>query len=434
MQVVFLCGGVGSRMAPLSGDKSGLKFLGKTLLDHQVETALAAGLSEFVVVANRQNADSIGDILQRYTEARVGLAVQTGPSGMAGALRAARHLMEGQAIVVSVGDVVDGSAYQSVLSARGQVSATSYLLGTKVERYFPGGYLVVDSDGEIRRIVEKPGAEAGPSDVVTIVVHLHSDVEALFHHLTDESCPEPDSYERALQAMVDDGRSLRYVEYGGSWVPMKYPWHVLAAMKHFLDRARGHIAASAVISERATIEGEVIADEGARVLEGAVVRGPCYIGRDSVIGNHVLVRDYAHIGADCVVGAGTEMKNSYVGDGCWFHRNYIGDSVVGNHCSLGAGTVTANLRFDGGEVSVYDDGDGQDTGMGKLGAMIGSGSKTGVNVSIMPGVKIGPGSVVGPHVLVRRNVAPNSTLSLSADGAVVEMAAGAEEGETEQVL
>ncbi|MDY6916387.1 MAG: glucose-1-phosphate thymidylyltransferase, partial [Chloroflexota bacterium] len=244
----------------------------------------------------------------------------------------------------------------------------------------------------------------------------------------------PDSYERALQGMIDDGRSLRCVEYAGSWAPMKYPWHVLAATNHFLDRHRGHIAASAVISERATIEGEVIVDEGARVLEGAVVRGPCYIGRDSVIGNHVLVRDYAHIGADCVVGAGTEIKHSYVGDGCWFHRNYVGDSVVGNHCSLGAGTVTANLRFDGGEVSVYDDRGGQGTGMDKLGAMIGPGSKTGVNVSIMPGVKIGPGSVVGPHVPVRRNVAPNSTLFLDADGAVVERRARPEEGEKGQVV
>ena len=83
-----------------------------------------------------------------------------------------------------------------------------------------------------------------------------------------------------------------------------------------------------------------------------MIKGPCYIGRGSIIGNGALIRDFAHLGKRCVVGFGTEIKHSYIGNDCWFHMNYIGDSVVGSRCSFGAGTVTANLRFDEGEVMV----------------------------------------------------------------------------------
>jgi len=119
-----------------------------------------------------------------------------------------------------------------------------------------------------------------------------------------------------------------------------------------------------------------------------------------------LVRDYSHIGTDCVVGYSTEVKGSYIGDGCWFHMSYIGDSVIGEGCSFGAGTILSNFRLDEGSISVKIEGESVDSGLDKLGAIIGNNSKTGVNVSVMPGIKIGPDSIVGPHVCLTSDLEP----------------------------
>jgi len=78
--------------------------------------------------------------------------------------------------------------------------------------------------------------------------------------------------------------------------------------------------------------------------------------------------------------------------------NYIGDCIIGEGCTFGANTMFANWRFDEKNISVRIEGKSIDSGLDKFGAVVGNNCKTGINVSIMPGVKIGPNSVVGSHV------------------------------------
>jgi len=86
------------------------------------------------------------------------------------------------------------------------------------------------------------------------------------------------------------------------------------------------------------------------------------------------------------------------------HLSYVGDSIVGAGCSLGAGTITANLRFDDQPIISMVKGRRVDTGRRKLGAIIGDNVRTGINVSLLPGVKIGSGAWIGPGVTVSRDV------------------------------
>jgi bifunctional UDP-N-acetylglucosamine pyrophosphorylase/glucosamine-1-phosphate N-acetyltransferase len=117
----------------------------------------------------------------------------------------------------------------------------------------------------------------------------------------------------------------------------------------------------------------------------------------------VLIRD-SSIGSDCVVGYGTEIKHSYIGDGCWFHSNYIGDSVIEDDCSFGAGAITANFRLDETIISSRIGNDKINTGHDKLGAIIGRGCRIGINSSIMPGITIGANSFVGAHINLTHNL------------------------------
>jgi UDP-N-acetylglucosamine diphosphorylase / glucose-1-phosphate thymidylyltransferase / UDP-N-acetylgalactosamine diphosphorylase / glucosamine-1-phosphate N-acetyltransferase / galactosamine-1-phosphate N-acetyltransferase len=108
-----------------------------------------------------------------------------------------------------------------------------------------------------------------------------------------------------------------------------------------------------------------------------------------------------------VVGFSTEIKGSYIGDGCWFHSSYIGDSIIGNNCSFGAGSVTANFRFDEQDICVKYGGQNVLTERNHFGAIIGNNCKTGINSGILPGRRMGPNSIVGSHVCLANDLEPN---------------------------
>jgi UDP-N-acetylglucosamine diphosphorylase / glucose-1-phosphate thymidylyltransferase / UDP-N-acetylgalactosamine diphosphorylase / glucosamine-1-phosphate N-acetyltransferase / galactosamine-1-phosphate N-acetyltransferase len=286
-----------------------------------------------------------------------------------------------------------------------QATASSYILGYRVKEYFPGGYLQVNSQSELLHIVEKPGPGEEPGDLVNILIHCHAHPEELLRYIEGVQTTRDDVYECALDNMVKAGHKVRVVPYHGFWAPIKYPWHIFRVMEHFLEEMQPRVAPSARISDKATIEGKVIIGDNVRVLENAVIRGPAYIGPNSIIGNSVLVRGHSHIGAGSVIGYCTEVKHSYIGDNCWFHSNYVGDSVIDDDCSLGAGTVLANFRLDEGNIQIKVGSSPVDTGYDKLGAFLGRGCRIGVNASLMPGIRVGPGSFVGPHVCLRQDLA-----------------------------
>jgi NDP-sugar pyrophosphorylase family protein len=412
VKAVFLCGGRGKRMFPVTEDKFLLDFLGKPLLEHQIEIARAAGLSHFVIIGNPDNTAKIEQITKKIPGIRVDFAVQKKSSGIADALKSAQPFLRGQILVINPNDVFSGSAYTKIIAAAKKTSASSYILGHKVQKYFPGGYLQVNSRNELLHIVEKPTPGEEPSNLVNILIHCHNNSEELLRYIETVQTTRDDVYECALDNMVKAGHKIKVVPCNDFWAPIKYPWHIFKVMEYFLDNAQPYIAPSARISEKANVEGKVILSDNVKVLENAVIRGPAYIGADSIIGNNALVRDYSHIGANSVVGYSTEVKHSYIGDNCWFHSNYIGDSIVDNHCSLGAGTVLANFRLDEGNIQIEVGDSLVDTGYDKLGAIVGRGCRIGVNASLMPGVRVGPDSFVGPQVCLRQDMGANKIVLL----------------------
>ncbi len=407
MKVVFLCGGIGKRMFPIAEDKFLLNFVGKTLLQHQMDIAQKAGFNQLIIIGNPANMEQLEQISKLTSGVKIELALQKRALGIADALKSAEPFLDKDIIVVNPNDVFTASTYTRLLQESNKKSAASYLLGYEVTDYFPGGYLAVNSANELKHIVEKPKPGKEPSNLVNILVHLHTEPKKLLKYIKNVKTTRDDVYECALDNLVKDGYKIKVVPYTDFWAPIKYPWHVFDVVKYFLDITQPQISASASISAKATIEGKVIIGDNVRVLENAAVRGPAYIGPNSIIGTNALVRDYSHIGADCVVGYSTEVKGSYIGDGCWFHSSYVGDSIIGKNCSFGAGTVLANFRFDEQNISATVANQAIDTGRDKFGAIIGDNCKTGVNVSIMPGIKIGPNSIVSAHVCLVKDLGPD---------------------------
>lgn len=413
MKVVFLCGGIGKRMFPVTKDKFLIKFLGKTLLEHHITQAFNAGFKDFIIVGNPANVDAIKNVCKN-AGFNVKVFVQEHPKGMADALLTAKEeILDDEILVVNPNDIFDQNLYEKILRESSDGVYSSFITGYRVHDYFPGGYLVVNDKLELLSIHEKPGEGREPSNLVNIVVHLHKDVETLIYYMERTDSPQDDVYECALTNMIGDGYKVKVVEYDGEWVAIKYPWHILDALKYFLKSIKNPIIKeSASISAKACIEGNVILEDNVKVLEGAVIKGPCYIGKNTVVGNNVLIRDYSHIGENCSIGYSTEITRSYVGDNCFFHSNFIGDSIICDNCLFGYGTITANYRLDQSMVKVKVNNNIIDTKRTKLGAIVGEGTRIGVGCMIMPGVRLGPNSLVGPGVIVYKDVEPNKKILL----------------------
>jgi len=434
MKAVFLCGGRGKRMFPITEDKFLLDFLEKSLLEHQIKIACEAGLSNFVIIGNPENIARIEQITKKIPGIKVDLAIQKKSVGIADALKSAEPFLHEQLLVINPNDVFSSSAYTKIITEAEKASASSYILGYQVQKYFPGGYLQVNSQNELIQIVEKPNPGEEPSNLVNILIHCHNNPEELLHYIETAQTTRDDVYECALDNMVKQGRKIKVVLYNDFWAPIKYPWHIFKIMEYFLDNAHPYIASSARISEKANIEGKVILSDNVKVLENAVIRGPVYIGANSIIGNSALVRDYSHIGSNSVIGYSTEVKHSYIGDNCWFHSNYVGDSIVDDNCSLGAGTVLANFRLDEGYIQIKVGDSLVDTGYDKLGAIIGRGCRIGVNASLMPGVRVGPDSFVGPQVCLRDDLRANKMILLESQYQVEDNKTTLDEGKRQELL
>ena len=167
------------------------------------------------------------------------------------------------------------------------------------------------------------------------------------------------------------------------------------------------------IAATAAVGKNVYLDEGVRVLDNAVIQGPAYIGKNTIIATGALVRG-SHIGSNCVIGFGSEVARSYVGEGVWTHTNYVGDSIIGNNVSFGSGAVTGNLRLDEKPIGVViqnaksPQGEKINSHRTKLGLITGNNIRAGINTSFMPGVKIGSNSCVGAGITVAQDIPENS--------------------------
>lgn len=406
--LIILAGGASSRMWPLR-EKSLLKFGEQPLLLSQLSRYQALGLEEVIIVANPENRSDIEVLARQAAGMRVQIAVQPQPKGMGDALLKTEPLLAANpdtAIYINqVHDVVDDRLHLDMLSAHRNYPPATYMAGYQMEQYFPGGYLIVDNDGRISGMVEKPGADKRPSNLVTFVAHIHSSAATLFAAIRAEyanDTPGDDHYERAMDALMKH-QVYQVVRYSGHWSALKYPWHVLDIMNYFLNQLKGkgqQVASSAYVAPTASLVGDVYIGDGAKIFPGAAVVGPAYIGAGTIVGNNALVRNSMVLNR-CEVGFTTEIARSYVAEHCSMHACRVLDSVFAPNVNFSAGCTTANLRIDRGEVSSAVKGVKLGSGRDKLGAIIGQNAFIAVDAMTMPGVKIGEDAQVGPgtHVL-----------------------------------
>jgi len=424
--LIILAGGASSRMWPIR-EKSLMRFGTEPLLISQLQSYRKLGFKRAVIVANPANKAEISAFTASVAQQmQLDIVVQQEPIGMGDALLqvedAIKDAPDSPIYVNQVHDVVDLKLHQDMLKAHAQDPQATYLAGVEMADYFPGGYLVIGDDRKIVGIVEKPGAENRPSNLVNIVAHIHSNAAALFEAIHAEYASEDESddhYERAMDKLMAQ-QTYRVVPYKGFWGALKYPWHVLDIMDYYLNQIDGQVVSDdAYIAPNATLVGNVYIGAGARIFPGAAVVGPAYIGAGTIVGNNALVRNSMVLN-NCEVGFTTEIARSYVADNCSMHACRVLDSIFAERVNFSAGCTTANLRIDRGEVPSMIKGNKMSSGRDKFGAVIGRDSFLAVDVMTMPGVKVGEKAQIGPGTHVHKDVKDRQRIYVEQQIQVIE--------------
>lgn len=407
MKAWILSAGEGTRMRPLTANlpKPLLPVAGKPFLAHTIEALRDAGVTEMSVLIGWQGR-RVKEYFGRGDAFGVRLAYeeQNERLGTAHAVGLARAHVDGDFLSVNGDVVVSANAVHGLLEfhkkVRGPVMAVA-------EAENPGAFGVVELDGErVVGLEEKP--RAPKSNLINAGVYVFP--EDVFAAIDRTPKSPRGEYEitDTIRILMADGGVYAY-RLPDPWIDVGRPWDLLAANEILMRGLKGRVEGE--VDGNATLSGEVVVEAGARVLNGAHVKGPTIIGQGSEVGPNCYVRPSTTIGRGCKVGNGCEVKNSILMDGTHVpHQNYVGDSILGERCNLGAGTKVANLRLDEETVKIPWRGQLLDTGLRKLGVIMGDDVKTGINASIDVGTIIGEETFIGPGAVARGTIAPRSRI------------------------
>jgi len=185
----------------------------------------------------------------------------------------------------------------------------------------------------------------------------------------------------------------------------KYPFEVLGEIGDFILSLGKQLDKDVYeqVSENIWIAKD------ATVAASASITGPCIIDQGAEIRHCAFIRGKAIIGKKCVVGNSTELKNVILFDRVQVpHYNYVGDSILGFCSHMGAGAITSNVKSDKSLVKIKGNGFVLETGLKKVGAMLGDNVEIGCGSVLNPGTVIGKNSNVYPLSMVRGVISSDS--------------------------
>ena len=185
----------------------------------------------------------------------------------------------------------------------------------------------------------------------------------------------------------------------------EYPWEALPKIKEFIVETGEKLPKDEFdeVSEHVWIAKDAV------IYPNNYIGATCIIGHRTEVRPGAFIRGSALVGDNCVVGNSTELKNVILFDNVQVpHYNYVGDSILGYKSHMGAGSITSNVKSDKLPVVVKCGEEKIETGMKKIGAMLGDRVEVGCNSVLNPGTVIGRDSNVYPTSCVRGTIPEKS--------------------------
>lgn len=402
MKAVILAAGRGTRLQPLTYTKPKvlLPLANKPIIQHIVEDLLAlqaegTTIDEIFIVTNYLEGH-VKSFFEYWAPVgvKINFVRQDRIGGTGDALKTVAGKVDENFIMVNGDEVFGANPFTAVLKAFIDKTALAVIGAAETQHPEKYGVLVTNPDSALESIAEK--SPDPPSNLVNTGVYVFS--PKIFKYLEKIEKTERGEYELtdAIKAMAAE-TSRVFVAKIDKWRGVSMLWDMFEANEMKVDQ----------LLEKERSENNVMLGEAVEIKPGVHIEGKVIIGDGSVIGPNCYIRDTTSIGRNCRIGNGVEIKNCIIMDNSKVpHLSYIGDSIIGEHCNIGAGTISGNLRHDRKNVKVLVKGKVVESDRHKIGFFAADFTKTGVGTMIYPGMKLGPFSWTTPNAIVDTNVEP----------------------------
>ena len=439
-RAIILAAGKGSKMFPFSEvrSKTALKIAGKSLIRYNIESIVAMGVEETIVVVNEEHRRELENLLFDIENIKF-MTDQSNLGSAESLVIGAELLSDTKEFIVLYGDtIIEQIDLEKLLKAK----KPTVLLGKLKEssRNWIGASI---ENGFIKSI----GAHYRGDSI------SHQFAGFLFDELLLEEVKKTPDYfpnvkvgvgapkERFIEAALLkslEKRSLHAIECNGYFFDIDKPWHMLEAnefmVNHFCNTLQeNQLAEGATISKDATIHGHVKLGKNSRIGDRVVIHGNLIVGDNTiidngaifngnaVIGDHTAIRNYCiiydgvSIGSHCIFDHCAEFLGGMVMDKVYLYHYGEFYGAIGSHTDIGAATVCGTLRFDDGETEHVVNGRKEVPLYFSNAAYLGDYCRTGVNTIIMPGCKIGAYSVLGAGSIIDKDIEKNSLVFVKQD-------------------
>lgn len=415
MKAVILAAGEGVRLLPLTATrpKHLIRLGGKSILENCLDALKICRITEVIIITHYMSQaikDNLGD--GSKFGFKITYVEQEALLGTGNAASMVEQYIDDDFLLIYGDLLFSAEAIKKVFDSN-EIEKNSAVIGV-VAVDNPEGYGIIelDSKDKFKRIVEKPKPEDAPSNLANAGLYLFSkEVFDALRHVKRSVRGEWELTD-AVTLLSQEGKKVAVTEISKSdWFDIGRPWDLLEANAWVLKRMQHKVLGN--VENGAHLIGPVTVAETARIRSGAYVEGPCFIDEGADVGPNCYIRASTSIGKKARVGNACEVKNTIIMEGTHVgHLSYVGDSILCNNCNLGAGTITANLRFDDGTVKMLIKDKVVDTKRRKLGVVMGDNVKTGVNSVFMPGVKVGNDCWIGANCMIEHDLPPKTVIEL----------------------
>ena len=396
MQAVLMVAGKSTRTYPLTltRPKPLLPIMNRPLIEHSLDQL--AGLFDEVILITGYRKEMIEEALgDEYKGMHIIYQEQKEQLGTGHAVLQAKPHIKGKFVAMNGDDLFARVDLEKL------VKMEYGALVKRAENPEIYGVYQVDENNKVLNLVEKPQEYIG--DLVNIGCYV------LQPEFMDELEVTPLSSRGEIEITstiltIAQRQDFHVLPIEGFWLPTGYAWDLLRHQEFFMPGIKDSLVLGK-IEDGAVIKGHVHIGKHTIVRSGAYIEGPVIIGKNCDIGPNCYIRPFTSIGDNCRIGNAVEIKNSVVMPNSFIcHLSYVGDSVVGEGCNLGAGTITANMRHDKGEVRSQIKDALVPTGRDRLGAIFSDGAQTGIHTSVLPGRKLWPNVTTKPGQVVDEDI------------------------------
>jgi mannose-1-phosphate guanylyltransferase len=340
MKAILLAGGKGTRLRPLTihTPKPIVPIFDRPFLHYQLDLLKQVPEIDEVILSLNYQPRRIEQIFGDGGESGLGIkyVVEPAPLGTAGAVRYAGESLR-ESVVVFNGDVLTQVDLASVIAMHRERKAKATIVLTPVDNPSAYGLVETDDRGNIQRFLEKPNPDEITCDTINAGIYVLE--PETFDRIPKDT---PWSIERSFfPSLIERGETFVAYVYRGYWIDIGTPGKYMQVHRDIMDgRYVGHGAHK---SPFAAAPGSACVSPTARVEDGAIIEGPCFIDEDATIKAGARIGPYSVIGRQCHVEERASLEHAIV----WANTRVsqeavVRHSILGRHCHIGRNAVVAD--------------------------------------------------------------------------------------------